>query len=94
MLSHTRATCAALRTGTDGTQNATHGSDSPASAMRELKFFFPNLTLDPVPEGAVAREYIKENLTPTLVKGLAALCKEKPSASKLEAVQWWGVCTT
>jgi hypothetical protein len=30
--------------------NATHGSDSAASAMRELKFFFPNLTLDPVPE--------------------------------------------
>ena len=76
------------RFGTDGTMNATHGSDSPASAMRELKFFFPNLTLDPVPEGAAAREYIKDNLTPTLVKGLAALCKEKPSAGKLEAVQW------
>ena len=30
------------RFGTDGTQNATHGSDSPASAARELKFFFPN----------------------------------------------------
>ena len=27
--------------GTDGTQNATHGSDSPASAAREIKFFFP-----------------------------------------------------
>lgn len=76
------------RFGTDGTMNATHGSDSPASAMRELKFFFPNIILDPVPEGAAAREYIKENLTPTLVKGLAALCKAKPSASKLEAVQW------
>ena len=47
------------RFGTDGTKNATHGSDSPTSAMRELKFFFPNLTLDPVPEGAVAREYIQ-----------------------------------
>ena len=47
------------RFGTDGTMNATHGSDSPTSAMRELKFFFPNLTLDPVPEGAAAREYIQ-----------------------------------
>ena len=27
--------------GTDGTQNATHGSDSPASATREIGFFFP-----------------------------------------------------
>eukprot|EP00740_Mantoniella_antarctica_P003091 CAMPEP_0181359350 /NCGR_PEP_ID=MMETSP1106-20121128/6031_1 /TAXON_ID=81844 /ORGANISM="Mantoniella antarctica, Strain SL-175" /LENGTH=375 /DNA_ID=CAMNT_0023472441 /DNA_START=250 /DNA_END=1377 /DNA_ORIENTATION=- len=76
------------RFGTDGTMNATHGSDSAASAMRELKFFFPNLTLDPVPEGAAARDFIKTTLTPTLVKGLAALCKEKPSAGKLEAVQW------
>ena len=26
--------------GTDGTRNAVHGSDSPASAARELEFFF------------------------------------------------------
>ena len=76
------------RFGTDGTQNATHGSDSPASAARELKFFFPNAILDPVPEGAAAREYIQAELTPVLVKGFAALCKEKPSAQKLEAIQW------
>lgn len=30
------------RFGTDGTQNATHGSDSLLSASRELRFFFPN----------------------------------------------------
>ena len=76
------------RFGTDGTQNATHGSDSPASAARELKFFFPNAILDPVPEGAAAREYIQAELTPVLVKGFAALCKEKPSAQRLEAIQW------
>ena len=70
------------RFGTDGTQNATHGSDSPASAARELKFFFPNAILDPVPEGAAAREYIQAELTPVLVKGFAALCKEKPSAQR------------
>ena len=76
------------RFGTDGTQNATHGSDSSESASRELKFFFPNLILDPVPEGERAREYVKTHLTPTLIKGFAALCKEKPSARKLEAIQW------
>lgn len=28
--------------GTDGQRNAVHGSDSPASAEREIRFFFPN----------------------------------------------------
>lgn len=74
--------------GTDGTRNATHGSDSPASAARELKFFFPNLRLDPIPEGAAAREYVARELQPTLVQALSALAKEKPSANKLEAVKW------
>lgn len=31
--------------GTDGTRNACHGSDSPASAEREIKFYFPKLQL-------------------------------------------------
>lgn len=30
------------RFGTDGTQNATHGSDSMGSAARELNFWFPD----------------------------------------------------
>ncbi|KAG7467064.1 hypothetical protein MATL_G00149340 [Megalops atlanticus] len=30
--------------GTDGTKNAAHGSDSLASAARELEFFFPSTT--------------------------------------------------
>ena len=29
------------RFGTDGTQNATHGSDSFVTAARELQFWFP-----------------------------------------------------
>merc|ERR1712002_75462 len=29
------------RFGTDNTKNACHGSDSPASAARELEYFFP-----------------------------------------------------
>jgi hypothetical protein len=32
--------------GTDGTRNSCHGSDCPASAAREIKFFFPDLKLD------------------------------------------------
>lgn len=30
------------RFGADGTRNAGHGSDSQASAQREIRFFFPN----------------------------------------------------
>ena len=38
--------------------------DSPASAMRELKFFFPNLRLDPIPEGAAARSTSRGSSSP------------------------------
>lgn len=31
------------RFGKDNTENACHGSDSPASAARELEFFFPSV---------------------------------------------------
>mmetsp|Transcript_25647 Transcript_25647/g.87840 ORF Transcript_25647/g.87840 Transcript_25647/m.87840 type:complete len:358 (-) Transcript_25647:91-1164(-) len=74
--------------GTDNTMNATHGSDSPESAARELKFFFPKLTMDPSPSASEARQFIEDKLQPTLVKGLTALCKEKPSAGKMEAITW------
>lgn len=76
------------RFGTDGTMNATHGSDSVPSATRETRFFFPMLVLDPLPDAAAARTYVMKNLQPTLVKGLTALCKAKPTADKLEAITW------
>ncbi|GHP10385.1 hypothetical protein PPROV_000911600 [Pycnococcus provasolii] len=80
-------TCLRALYGTDGTQNATHGSDSPASAAREIKFFFPKLVLE-VPSPEAAKEYVARFLQPTLLKGLTALCKEKPSADKLQAITW------
>ncbi|GFR52672.1 hypothetical protein Agub_g15296, partial [Astrephomene gubernaculifera] len=72
--------------GTDGTQNATHGSDSPASAAREIKFYFPALIPDPVTEATAAADYIAKRLQPALSKALAALAREKPSADKFEAI--------
>lgn len=50
--------------GTDGTQNATHGSDSPISAAREIKFFFPTLSGDPTiyAEPTAAAEYITKRI--------------------------------
>lgn len=74
--------------GTDGTQNATHGSDSPASAAREIKFFFPSLSLAPgdTASAASAAEYITAQLQPALAKALTALARDKPSADKFEAI--------
>ncbi|MEW5308831.1 MAG: hypothetical protein WDW38_000761 [Sanguina aurantia] len=72
--------------GTDGTFNATHGSDSPKSAAREIKFYFPNLILEPLLEPSAAQHYITSNLHPALSKALTALAREKPSAEKFEAI--------
>jgi len=49
------------RYGVDGTRNATHGSDSPASAARELRFYFPDLTLDDVPVGNAAISAVRNS---------------------------------
>jgi len=53
------------RFGVDGTRNATHGSDSPAAASREIRFYFPTLPLATEGaclggEGAIA--YIKNTV--------------------------------
>ena len=83
--------CCSLRAlyGTDGTRNATHGSDSPISAAREIKFFFPRLsTTQPTLDTAAAQEYVKTKLQPTLVKALTALAREKPTSSKTGAIRF------
>lgn len=55
-----KPSCLRAKYGLDGTRNATHGSDSPASAARELRFYFPDLVLnDHVPKGDAAIGYIK-----------------------------------
>lgn len=66
----------------DNTQNATHGSDSHESAMREVRFFFPEMMLDPIPGPQQAQAILDERLKPTLVKALTAFAKEKPSSNR------------
>mmetsp|Transcript_14305 Transcript_14305/g.36419 ORF Transcript_14305/g.36419 Transcript_14305/m.36419 type:complete len:205 (-) Transcript_14305:341-955(-) len=68
------------------TQNATHGSDSPASAEREVKFFFPNLLSDSLPISSEAWKAVEEELGSILTEGLTSLCKEKPA----QPVRWLG----
>jgi len=76
--------------GTDGTMNATHGSDSPHSARREIKFFFPEFKSLPISDEEGCKGYIKQYLEATLIKGLTVMAKEKPSASKYEALTFLG----
>ncbi|CAF1050930.1 unnamed protein product [Rotaria sordida] len=64
--------------GTNEQKNAVHGSDSAVSAEREIRFYFPNCVVEPIPTGPPARDYLEENVNKTLIKALTALCKEKP----------------
>ncbi|CAL4239386.1 unnamed protein product, partial [Meganyctiphanes norvegica] len=68
--------------------NALHGSDSPQSAEREIKFFFPNLTLESVLTGEVAKEYLSHAVSPTLVEGLTQLAKIRPEDPIIWLADW------
>jgi len=46
------------RYGQDGVRNAVHGSDSPKAAAREVRFFFPELGADPVPDDDEVRDFL------------------------------------
>eukprot|EP01138_Halocafeteria_seosinensis_P007411 gb/GECG01007576.1/.p1 GENE.gb/GECG01007576.1/~~gb/GECG01007576.1/.p1 ORF type:complete len:1604 (+),score=244.01 gb/GECG01007576.1/:1-4812(+) len=92
------------RFGLDGTRNATHGSDSPATAYREIQFFFPEYGLFPVPEDQKAKEFIRntsvgsrfvlgkglvpDTLHTVVTRGLVELAKSKPSG--IGAIRWLG----
>lgn len=75
--------------GTNVTRNAVHGSDSPASATREIKFFFPNQDLElDIYSKEYSDLYIKENLENILIEGLTALAKEKPKNKPVWLANW------
>jgi hypothetical protein len=75
----------------DSTHNASHGSDSPTSAQREILFFFPtrklelfqflivSVRLHEVPTKEAAQDFVSQNIVPVLTEGLANLCKQKPA---------------
>nr|CAD7447815.1 unnamed protein product [Timema bartmani] len=59
-------------------KNALHGSDSAESAVREIHFFFPEMMVEPLLTGTALAEYLATSVNPTLMQGLAQLCKVKP----------------
>ncbi|KAM9375594.1 nucleoside diphosphate kinase homolog 5 [Pholidichthys leucotaenia] len=64
--------------GTSDVKNALHGSDSFHTAVREIKFMFPNSVLEPIPSREATEEYLSKYINPVLLRGLTELCKEKP----------------
>lgn len=70
--------------GTDDQRNALHGSESFTASEREIRFFFPDSIIEPVPVGQASKDYLSRKVNPTLLKGLTELCKQKP----LDPVVW------
>ena len=88
------------RYGTDQTANACHGSDSIESAKREIKFYFPEITIstnDITNKKSIniVEEYMSqklennETLKEFLIRGLSELSKVKPG-NKLQVVEYFG----
>eukprot|EP00440_Ansanella_granifera_P026489 gb/GFBE01028772.1/.p1 GENE.gb/GFBE01028772.1/~~gb/GFBE01028772.1/.p1 ORF type:complete len:586 (+),score=181.62 gb/GFBE01028772.1/:1-1758(+) len=46
------------RFGRDGQRNAVHGSESVKSAVHEIRFFFPDMGVDPVPDDNEIRDFL------------------------------------
>mmetsp|Transcript_20508 Transcript_20508/g.62509 ORF Transcript_20508/g.62509 Transcript_20508/m.62509 type:complete len:683 (-) Transcript_20508:413-2461(-) len=80
--------------GVDGTVNATHGSDSPASANREIAFYFPG-DKRAIPEGATQVEadtlkYLSESVDPIMSTLLERILVSRPdnvAAFAIEALR-------
>jgi len=68
--------------------NAVHGSDSPRAAQREIRFFFPNCIVEPLPSAEDTRDFISTKINPTLIRGLTELVKAKP-ADPLRYLAGW-----
>lgn len=74
--------------GTDGRRNACHGSDSATAAFREGRFFFPRMFIEPPRDEDWVMRYIQDAVLPVLQTGLITLAKERPVATKSDALMW------
>jgi nucleoside diphosphate kinase len=74
--------------GTDDQRNGLHGSDSLASAEREIRFFFSESVIEPVAVGQNAKDYLSQSVNPTLLKALSELCKQKPLHPVIWLADW------
>lgn len=84
----THPDCLRALYGTDEQRNGLHGSDGFTTAAREIRFFFPDSVVEPIPVGQVARDYLAKAVNPTLLKGLTELCKKKPADPVMWLADW------
>lgn len=77
--------------GTDGTRNATHGSDSPASAAREISFHFPSQqkTLAMIKPDAVAAGAAQGIKTQIQAQGLRIVQQREYHMSREQAESFY-----
>uniref|UniRef100_A0A3Q2QND1 Nucleoside diphosphate kinase B n=1 Tax=Fundulus heteroclitus TaxID=8078 RepID=A0A3Q2QND1_FUNHE len=80
--------CLRAKYGTSDLKNALHGSDSFLTAVREIKFMFPNTVIEPFPSRGATEEYLSQSVNPVLLRGLTELCKEKPLNPRIWLADW------
>uniref|UniRef100_H2RMP2 Nucleoside diphosphate kinase B n=1 Tax=Takifugu rubripes TaxID=31033 RepID=H2RMP2_TAKRU len=74
--------------GTSELQNALHGSESLAAAVKEIRFMFPNTLIEPLPSRLEIKEYLNTYVNPTLLRGLTEVCKHKPFNPCIWLADW------
>ncbi|XP_077466399.1 nucleoside diphosphate kinase homolog 5-like [Stigmatopora argus] len=74
--------------GTSDLQNAVHGSDSFHAAAREIKYMFPNASIETFPTRQEPEEYLSRYVKQTLLQGLTELCKHKPGNPRVWLADW------
>ncbi|PNF39884.1 Nucleoside diphosphate kinase-like protein 5 [Cryptotermes secundus] len=72
----------------EDTFNGLHGSENEETAEKEIRFFFPEMILEPLLTGEAVTDYLAESVNPTLLEGLAQLCKVKPADPVVWLADW------
>ncbi|KAH9282254.1 Nucleoside diphosphate kinase -like protein 5 [Echinococcus granulosus] len=70
------------------TENRLAQIESKASAVREIRFFFPNTIMEPIPTKQYAKDYLSKNVIPTLLTGLTEVCRKKPKDPVIFLAEW------
>jgi nucleoside-diphosphate kinase len=86
--------------GTDSLRNGFHASEDSEVAVKEINFFFPQLSVEKIPNLLEVEDLLnkkpaprphvepKKSLNDVLVDGLTQLCRIKPVGN--DAIEWLG----
>lgn len=64
--------------GTSDIHDAVYASAAKEDASKEIKFFFPQVSVDAIPTNKESRVFVQETMKPVLIQALTDLCKAKP----------------